>query len=190
MGSYNRQDRRYDGDEPTRAGRRSQRRHRFPWDDPADKDRPCADTERSPPTRTPAPLQGVAWSDSAPGDRSTAEPQRATAHRPSPHERNGSAIAGFILSLISLVPTIWIYAGVSGEVGDWFGELLAFAAIIFILMFGGPFWIPAVICCSVALVRARREVGPKPAPAIAGLILCGVGTILLISLLAAACGGG
>lgn len=36
MGSYNRQDRRYDGDEPTKAGRRSQRRHRFPWDDPAD----------------------------------------------------------------------------------------------------------------------------------------------------------
>ena len=36
MGSYDRQDRRFGGDEPTKAGQRSQRRHRFPWDDPAD----------------------------------------------------------------------------------------------------------------------------------------------------------
>ena len=175
MGRYRRDERRHNRDEPGGDGSQSsERRRRFPWDDPADTGDPAPGWREPPPDPDPPeshPPGEFPWQSTAGGDQpsSAQEEQSPETHMSAGGpgstatargvKRNPMAIAGFVCSLVMWVP------------------IPPPATVLNVLL-----WVMALTFSSIGLSRSRRSGLPYRGLAIAGLCLSLIGVVLLIIL--------
>ena len=140
MDQYNREEGRYDRDEPgTPEPQASSAPREFPWSDDADATPPTPDRQYQP---TAAQVNVSVHGGEAVGSGTT--------------EGNGIAIAGFVLSIVSLIP---------------------------IPIFNIICWILAVVFSSIGLSRANKQGRPHRGLAIAGLSISLAALVLIVLML-------
>lgn len=123
-------------------------------------------------------------------------PKEGTISDTSPSRRNGPAIAGFILSLVALLPPIWLSYSFATNYDEWFDEGLALYGanalwtvlfVIFIFVPGELLLLaPAYVLSATGISRARSSEQPRGSLGIAGLTISIVATILLAAIVVVA----
>lgn len=194
MGRYNRDERRYDRDEPRGEDPPSAgRRHRFPWDDPAEVG------ESAPRTHDP-PSDPDSRSSPTPGFQAESVPEEVSAGRPAASE----ALEDFPWQDSAgrdQAPQVWeeqpaedsTSVGASAAASARGGERnsMAIAGFVCSLLMWIPFpqpanvlnlllWVMALTFSSIGLSRSRKRGLPQKGFAIAGLCLSLIGVVFLI----------
>ena len=193
MRRYNRDERRYDRDEPSGGDPESARRRRFPWDDPAANPAETSDpaTEWREPSPDPDPPETAAPTRSAPDwqepppDLKSPEPHPpgefpwqsdAGADRPSPvweeqpADDSTSVGTSAATSARSDKRNPMAIAGFVCSIVMWIP--IPFVNVVL--------WAAAVTLSSIGLSRARRLRLPYKGLAIAGLCISLIGIVFIV----------